>query len=115
MNTVTAPQNPATGFTVAPPRIPFPGERTRRPVLPALGKIWRDYTAPGVYEAVQAVTADGQWLFQRQDGGTWATGHLPTKTEVKTGLRTLRACRAYAGSGKAAEDLRQAQSGEARS
>jgi hypothetical protein len=75
------------------------------PSLAPLGHVWKDYTSPGAYEVVKAVTDDGEWLFERAQDGTWAAGHLPTETVVKCRLRSLRACRAYAGSGEAQEDL----------
>jgi hypothetical protein len=75
--------------------------------LPPLGKTWREETSHGTWEAVQAVTADGEWLFERE-GRTWSVGHLPTRTVVKTGLRSVRACRVYVGSGQARADLEKA-------
>lgn len=51
------------------------------------------------------MTADGEWIFELAGDGTWSAGHLPTRTEVKNGLRSLPACRRYAGSGRAATDL----------
>jgi hypothetical protein len=75
--------------------------------LPALGKIWRNQIRPGTWEAVQAITGDGEWLFERH-GRTWSAGHYPTRTALKTGLRSLRACRAYVGTGEARADLERA-------
>ena len=98
-----------TAFTLAAPSAPRPLPARPKSPLAALGKFWKDCTSPGVYEVVKAVTDDGEWLFVRAADGTWSAGHLPTETEVKAGLRTLRACRLYAGSGKAAADLRQLQ------
>jgi hypothetical protein len=94
---------------VLPPAAAKP--KPKRPVA-ALGMLWKDYTSPGVYEVVKAVTADSEWLFERAEDGTWETGHLPTETVVKTGLRSLPACRAYAGSGRARADLKQIQAHE---
>lgn len=91
---------PGTPLTPAAPK-PKPTGRS----VAALGKFWRGWTSPGVYEVIKAVTADGAWLFERAADGTWAAGHLPTEIVVKTGLGTLPACRAYAGSGKAQKDL----------
>lgn len=75
--------------------------------LPALGKIWRNQIRPGTWEAVKAITSDGEWLFER-NGRTWSAGHYPTRTALKTRLRSLRACRAYVGSGEARADLERA-------
>lgn len=61
-----------------------------------IAKFWKGYTSPGVYEVTQAVTAGGEWLCERLAEGNWGVGHLPTKTEVRTGFRTLRAARVYA-------------------
>ncbi len=93
-------------FTVAPPGavLPPPPARPASRLAP-LGRTWKSWTSPGVREVVKAVTADGEWLFERAADGTWSAGHLPTRTEVKKGIRSLRACRAYAGSGRAAADL----------
>lgn len=99
-------------FTVAPRRTPSPVAPKPKPSLAPLGHVWKDYTSPGVYEVVKAVTADSEWLFERAEDGTWNAGHLPTETVVKAGLRTLRACRVYAGSGKAATDLERIQAHE---
>lgn len=97
-------------FTVAPPGTPLrPPAPKPQPRLVRLGKVWRAYTRPGRYEPVKAVTADGEWLFARFDDGTWAAGHLPTTTQVKDGLRSLAACRAYAASAKAPADLERIQ------
>jgi hypothetical protein len=100
-------------FTLAAPAAPpsLPPAQPKTPLAP-LGKRWKGYTAPGVYEVVKAVTVDGEWLFARAADVTWSTGHLPTETEVRTGFRTLRACRLYAGSGGAAADLKRIQAGE---
>lgn len=97
-------------FTVAPCRAPRPV--AQKPSLAAIGKRWKGYASPGVYEVIKAVTADGQWLFERAQDGTWNAGHLPSETVVKAGLRSLRACRVYAGSGKATADLERIQSHE---
>lgn len=95
-------------FTMAPPAPrPLPPKPKTR--LTPLGKFWKGYTSPGVYEVVKAVTANSQWLFEREPGGTWSAGHLPTETVVKTGLRSMPACRAYAASGKAQADLEHLQ------
>lgn len=97
-------------FTVAPPgAVLSPPAPVPQPRLAPLGKRWKAYTGPGVYEVVRAVTADGEWLFQRFADGTWAAGHLPTETQVKDRLRSLEACRAYAGSGEAKQDLERLQ------
>ena len=94
------------GFTVASPGTPVPPAPGRLgPVRAPLGKVWKTWTAPGVCEVVKAATADGEWLFERQADGTWAAGHLPTKTVVREHLGSLRACRAYAASGAAKADL----------
>lgn len=93
-------------FTVAPrgmvlpPPLPKPKAR-----LAPLGRFGKGWTSPGVREVTWAETADREWLFERQADGTWSAGHLPTRTEVKNGLRSLPACRRYAGSGRAAADL----------
>jgi hypothetical protein len=99
----------AMTFTIAEPAAPRPAASKPAPSLAPLGKLWKDYTSPSVYEVVKAVTEDGQWLFERAQDGTWDTGHLPTETVVKCRLRSLRACRVYAGSGKAQEDLERIQ------
>jgi hypothetical protein len=98
-----------TTFTIAAPSAPRPAPRKPKAPAARLGKFWRGWTSPDVYEVIKAVTADGEWLFARTGGGTWSTGHLPTETEVKAGLRDLPACRAYAGSGRAREDLERMQ------
>ena len=98
-----------TTFALAAPSAPRPLPARPKSPLAVLGKFWKGCTSPGVYEVVKAVTADGEWLFVRAADGTWSTGHLPTETVVKTGLRTLRACRLYAGSGKAGADLERIQ------
>lgn len=85
-----------------------PGRKLKAPLAP-LGKVWKDWTVPGCWEPVKAVTTDGEWLFERAEDGTWNTGHLPTETEVKAGRRTLRACRAYVASGAAQGDLNRIQ------
>jgi hypothetical protein len=97
-------------FTAAAPgsALPPPARKPKSPLAP-LGKFRRGCTGPGAYEVVEAVTADSEWMFERAGDGTWMTGHLPTETVVKTGLRDLRACRAYAGSGRAARDLERIQ------
>lgn len=102
-------------FTVAPPGAVLspPPPASARPGLAPLGKFWRTQTRPGRWEVSKAVTADGEWLFELADGGTWSAGHLPTETVVKTGLRTLRACRRYAGDGRAAAELERIRSGTA--
>lgn len=93
-------------FTMDPPAaLAAPALKPKGLVLAPLGKPWKDYTAPGVYEVVKAVTRDGEWLFERAADGTWKVGHLPTETVVRTGRRSLRACRVYVGSGKARADL----------
>lgn len=101
------------GFTMASPAeftaLTAPGPARSRNLLPPLGKTWKGYTSPGVYERVKAVTADGEWLFARAADGTWSAGHLPTKTELKAGLRDLAAARRYAGTGKARADLERVQ------
>ena len=108
---MTAPMR----FSVAGPGTPRPAapQPKPKPSLAPLARFKKDWTSPGVYEITRAVTAgpDGEpeWLFERSKDGTWATGHFPTETVVKAGLRDLRACRAYAGSGKAAEDLGRIQ------
>lgn len=59
-------------------------------------------------ECWRAVTDDGAWEFERQDepGTPWAVIHRETGTQV--GLcGTLRACRQYVGSGRAAGDLKR--------
>jgi hypothetical protein len=85
---------------------------SRKPKTPAvsLGEFERGWTSPGVYEVVKAVTADGEWRFERSQDGTWEAGHLPTETEVKTRLRSLSACCSYARSGAARADLERLQS-----
>lgn len=98
-------------FTVAPPGAPLPPQAPAAPKLPRLGKIWKDRAADGAYRVVKAVTADGEWLFALLDG-QWHVGHLPTKTEVRGGFKTLAACRRYAASGKARADLDRIQSGK---
>lgn len=98
------------GFTVASRGTALqPTPARPKAALAPLGKSWKGWTAPGVREVVKAVTADGKWLFERAQDGTWATGYLPTKTVVKERLRSLPACRRYAGSGKAREDLKRIQ------
>ncbi len=109
-NTPEAPAREAqprpAGFSVVPRGHGAPLKSPKSHLSP-LGKIWKDWTSPGVREAVKAVTLDGEWLFER-DGRTWSAGHFPTRTVVKTGLRSLRACRAYTGSGEARADLERA-------
>lgn len=95
-------------FTMAAPGAIFPPS-PRQPKLPRLGKVWRGWTSPSVYEPVKAVTADSEWLFERSEDGTWAAGHLPTETVVKVGFRSLRACRAYVADGGAQADLARIQ------
>ena len=104
-------------FTLAPRGAAFPAPvREPKPAGPLasapIGKSKRDYTASGSYEIVRAMTADGQWLFEMAEDGTWSVGHVPTETVVKTGPRTLRACRVYVGSGKAAAELKRIQDKE---
>ncbi len=94
-------------FTVATPGAVLPPARKPKARLAPLGKFRKDWTSPGVSEVVEAVTADGEWMFERSDDGTWEAGHLPTKTVVKSRLGSLSACRTYAGSGKAAADLKR--------
>ncbi len=101
-----------TTFIMAAPSAPRPPARKPKAPLARLGMFWKDCTSPGVYEVIKAVTADGEWLFERAADGTWNAGHLPTETVVKTGLRTLRTCRAYAGSGKARADLERLQAND---
>lgn len=96
-------------FTIIEPGTVIDPPAPPRTSLPRLGKVWKDYTSPGVYEVVKAVTADGEWLFEKAQDGTWDAGHLPTETVVKAGLRSLRACRSYVGSGRAREDLGRIQ------
>lgn len=96
-------------FTMAAPGAALPPDRKPRARLAPLGNFLKDYTSPGVYEIVRAVTADGQWLFVRADDGSWAVGHLPSETEVKAGLGSLPACRAYVGSGQARTDFDRIQ------
>jgi hypothetical protein len=99
-------------FTVTSPVAPLvPVAPRPASPLASLGRFWRGETSPGVYEVTKAVTADGEWIFERQPDGTWSTGHLPTKTVVKPGLRSLPACRRYAGTGKAQADLEQMKQG----
>lgn len=75
------------------------------PVTPApLAKFQKGYTSPGVYEITKAVTEDREWMIERQEDGTWYVGHLPTKTEVKGGHKTLRAARVYIARGLARAD-----------
>lgn len=95
---------PATFTLAASGAVPCP-PRKPKAFLALLGKVWKDWTSPGCYEPVKAVTADGAWLFERAQDGTWAAGHLPRRAELKAGLRSLRACRLYAGSGRAQADL----------
>jgi hypothetical protein len=96
-------------FTVMPRGTSFPPPPPQpKAPLARLGKRWRGQTRPGTWEVTRAVTADGEWLFELHEDG-WRTGHLPTRTEVKDGLRSLQACRRYAGSGKALEDLKKIQ------
>jgi hypothetical protein len=97
----------AMTFTTASPGAGLPPAPPQQPSLPRLGRAWKAYTGPGVYEVVKAVTADGQWLFVRAADGTWSTGHLPSETVVRAGRRSLGSCRAYVGSGQALEDLEQ--------
>lgn len=92
-------------FTVAEPGTVLAPPSPRQPKLPRLGKVWRGWTSPGVYEPVKAVTADGEWLFERSEDGTWAAGHLPTKTVTDSRVGTLADCRAYVASGQAEADL----------
>ena len=96
-------------FTVAAPGTVLDPPRPRRPALPRLGKVWKEHTPSGFYEPVKAVTADGRWLFVRSANGAWSAGHLPTETAVRSGLRSLRACRTYIASGEALEDLERIQ------
>ena len=101
-------------FAVAPHGAPLPKPPARQPRLAPLGKKWRGYTAPSTYELVRALTADGEWLFERFADGTWGVGHVPTQTEVKGSLRSPTACRAYVGSGKARADLERIQAAAGR-
>ena len=96
-------------FTLAAPSAPGPLPLKPKARLAPLGKFWREYTSSSVYEVVKAVTADGEWMFEREPNGTWSTGHLPTETVVKVRLRSLGACQAYVASGKAAADLKRIQ------
>jgi hypothetical protein len=73
--------------------------------------MWKE-TRDGLYQPVKAVTADSQWLFELGEDGAWECGHLPTSTVVERGLRSLHACRVYADSGKAREDLGRVQAHE---
>lgn len=76
------------------------------PVAPApLAKFWKDWTGPGIWEVVKAVTEGGEWMIERQEDATWFVGHLPTQTEVKGGFRTLRAARVYIARGTALADF----------
>jgi hypothetical protein len=105
-----------TTFTLASPAqfkaLTSPARSGPRNPLPPLGKTWRGWTSPRVHEVVKAVTADGQWLFERAADGTWSVGHLPSKTVVKHGRRSLGSCRSYTGSGRAVRDFKRIQAGE---
>lgn len=94
------------GFSIADRGAPPPAPAGRpQPRLALLGHTWKDYTETGFYEPVKAVTRDGGWIFERQPGGTWKAGHLPSETAVKDGLRSLEACRRYVAGGGAQNDL----------
>jgi hypothetical protein len=56
------------------------------------------------------VTADGEWLMTREedDASTWVVAHLPERKVIADCLGSLADCRAYIGSGQAAEDLERA-------
>ena len=100
-------------FTIIEPGTVITPPAPRRPRPSRLAYVERGWTSASVYEPVKAATEtdDGapEWLFVRADDGTWDAGHLPTETEVKTGLRSLGACQAYTGSGRAAADLERIQ------
>lgn len=74
------------------------------PALAPIGR-QRKQTIGGVEQVTGALTLDGQWIFELAEDGTWSVGHMPTRTEVKHGLQSLTAGRAYAASGTAREDL----------
>lgn len=101
-----------SGFTVMPRRSAPPPPSVQPVKLPRLAHIARKEVRPGTWVADQAVTEGGQWIFERQ-GRTWAVGNLPAKTEVKSGFRSLRACRVYIASGEALTDLERLQAGAA--
>ena len=97
-------------FTMAAPGEIFPRPSAQPDVPPApLWKTRRDWTSLSVYEVVEAVTTDGEWMCELADDGTWTVGHLPTKTVVKPRLRSRGASRAYVASGKARADLDRIQ------
>jgi hypothetical protein len=98
-------------FSVAAPgTLPPSSPRPPRPPAPAaLGRFRKERTEAGLYEIVRAVTADGQWLFERLGPGDWAAGCLPTETETRRGFRSLAACRAYVADGQAQADLERIQ------
>ena len=97
-------------FSVASPGTVLPPSPPQPPKPPRL-MIRKGWVSPGTWGPVRAATADGKWLGERFPDGTWAAGHLPTCTEVKDGLRSLAAFRAYVGSGKAQADLERMQAG----
>ena len=70
---------------------------------PPLAPLGKTRTQDGVITG--AVTRDGEWVFERQEDGTWAAGHLLSKTVVRAGLPSLPACQAYVASGAARADL----------
>jgi hypothetical protein len=96
-------------FSVAERGTALPPPSVQPLKLPRLAHVWKNWTSPGVWGPVKAVTADAEWLFVRAEDGTWAVGHLPTETEVKDGLRSPRACRLYVGEGSAQADLDRIQ------
>lgn len=61
-----------------------------------------------------ARTADGIWVFDREDepGTPWTVTHLPTRTVVCTYLGSLRQCRRYVAAGWAETDLGRLQAHE---
>ena len=91
-----------TTFTVAAPGTVLPPASKPKPSLaPLKPSRCRWYR----------VTSDEVWAFERLEdtGTTWTAAHLPSKTIVCDYLGSLGQCRAYVGSGEAAEDLKQIQ------
>ena len=104
-------------FTITPPgapsRLPALEPKPTGPLASApIGDFRKGRGPSGRHEIVWAMTADGEWAFEMTADGSWRVGHVQTETVVKTGPRTLRACRVHVGSGKAAAELKRIQDKE---